>query len=135
MTPEQRARGVITFSAGNAAQGLAYAGGLLGAKVTVTMPATASPTKAQATRDYGAEVILHGTPKECLAYCRQLAQERSLTFVSSYDDLSLMRGHATLGLEILERWPEVEPSCSVSAAVACWEGRHSRSKPANIRPR
>jgi threonine dehydratase len=102
MPAEQRAKGVITFSAGNAAQGLAYAGGILGAPVTVTMPATASPTKAQATREYGAEVILHGTPHECLALCRQLAAERGLTFVSSYDDLPLMHGHATLGLELIE---------------------------------
>lgn len=102
MTPEQRARGVITFSAGNAAQGLAYAGKLLGAPVTVTMPATASPTKAQATRDYGANVILHGNAQECLAKCRQIAAERQLTFVSSYDDQALMEGHATLGLELVE---------------------------------
>lgn len=101
MTPEQRSAGVITFSAGNAAQGLAYAGRILGARVTVTMPAAASPTKAQATREYGAEVILHGTPQECLAHCRRLASERNLTFVSSYDDLPLMQGHATLGLELV----------------------------------
>jgi threonine dehydratase len=106
MTAAQRARGVITFSAGNAAQGLAYAGALLGAPVTVTMPATASPTKAQATREYGAEVILHGTPRECLARCREIAVERGLTFVSSYDDMALMQGHATLGAEILEQCPD-----------------------------
>lgn len=102
MTPEQRAAGVITFSAGNAAQGLAYAGNILGAQVTVTMPAAASPTKAQATREYGAEVILHGTAQECFALCRELASERGLTFAPSYDDVALMQGHATLGLELVE---------------------------------
>ena len=102
MTPEQRARGVITFSAGNAAQGLAYAGKLLNAPVTVTMPATASPSKAQATREYGANVILHGNAQECLAKCREIAAEQQLTFISSYDDLALMEGHATLGLEVVE---------------------------------
>lgn len=107
LTDEQRKRGVITFSAGNAAQGLAYAGGLIGANATVVMPATASPTKAQATRDYGAEVILHGSVHECFALCRTLTQERGLTYVSSYDDLSLMQGHATMGLEIVNRLPEV----------------------------
>lgn len=106
MTAEQRERGVITFSAGNAAQGIAYAGAILGAPVTVTMPAAASPTKAQATRDYGAQVILHGTPKECLAHSRRIAAERGLTFVSSYDDEALMQGHATLGLEILDDVPD-----------------------------
>jgi threonine dehydratase len=108
LSDEERRRGVITFSAGNAAQGLAYAGGIVGARVTVTMPATASPTKAQATRDYGAEVILHGNAKECLAHCRQLAADRGLTFISSYDDSSLMQGHATLGLEILEEAPQID---------------------------
>lgn len=108
MDPAQRARGVITFSSGNAAQGLAYAGRLLGVAVTVAMPATANPTKVQATRDYGAEVLLHGTPLECLAFCRQLAADRDLTFISSYDDMALMQGHATLGLEILEQLPQTD---------------------------
>ncbi len=102
MTPEQRQRGVITFSAGNAAQGLAYAAGITGAKATVVMPATASPTKAQATRDYGAEVIMHGNAAECMAHCRKLSAERGLTLLSSYDDVALMQGHATLGLELVE---------------------------------
>jgi threonine dehydratase len=103
MTPEQRARGVITFSAGNAAQGLAYAGGILGARSAVVMPAAASPAKAQATRDYGAEVFLHGaTAGEAFSFCRQLAEERGLTYQPSYDDLALMQGHATMGLELVE---------------------------------
>lgn len=108
MSEAQRRSGVITFSAGNAAQGLAYAGGILGTPVVVTMPAQASPTKAQATRDYGAEVILHGTPSECLELCRNLARERSLTFLSSYDDLALMEGHATLGHEIVDALPAAD---------------------------
>lgn len=108
MSPEQRARGVITFSAGNAAQGLAYAANIVGSKATVVMPATASPTKAQATRDYGAEVILHGTAQECLAHCRQLAADRQLTFVSSYDDVALMQGHSTMGLELVEDLPNMD---------------------------
>lgn len=102
MSPEQRARGVITFSAGNAAQGLAYAARIVGARATVVMPSTASPTKAQATREYGADVVLHGSAAECLAHCRKLSIEHSLTFVSSYDDVALMQGHATLGLELVE---------------------------------
>ena len=105
LSDQQRARGVITFSAGNAAQGLAYAGGLLGVKVIVTMPEAASPTKAQAAREYGAEVILHGTARECLERCREIAADRGLTFVSAYDDISLMQGHATLGMEVLEQCP------------------------------
>jgi threonine dehydratase len=107
MAPERRERGVITFSAGNAAQGLAYAARMVGTHAVVTMPAAASPTKAQATRDYGAEVILHGNARENLENCHRIAAERGLTFVSSYDDLQLMQGHATLGLEIVDRLPEV----------------------------
>lgn len=102
MTPDQLSRGVITFSAGNAAQGLAYAGRIIGTQAVVVMPAAASPTKAQATREYGAEVILHGTAQEALALCRQLAADRGLTFLSSYDDVPLMQGHATMGLELVE---------------------------------
>lgn len=102
MSSEQRARGVITFSAGNAAQGLAYASKIVGTQAVVVMPATASPTKAQATRDYGGEVILHGTAQEALVRCRELSAERGLTFLSSYDDVSLMQGHATMGLELVE---------------------------------
>lgn len=109
MTPEQRARGVITFSAGNAAQGLAYAGGILGSKAVVVMPAAASPLKAQATREYGAEVVLHGaTAQEAFTRCQQLASERGLTYQPSYDDIPLMQGHATLGLEIVEDLKEFD---------------------------
>lgn len=108
MSTDARERGVITFSAGNAAQGLAYAGNLTHARVTVTMPATASPIKVEATRAYGAEVILHGTPQECHAYCQSLVAERALTFISSYDSITLMEGHATLGQEILEDIPSLD---------------------------
>lgn len=104
----QRRRGVITFSAGNAAQGLAYAAGVVGISATVVMPETASPAKAQATRDYGAEVILHGSASDCLAHCRELARTRGLTFISSYDNDDLMTGHASLGLEILEQAPTAD---------------------------
>ena len=72
----ERAAGAITFSAGNAAQGLAYAGAIVGVKTTIVMPGTASPAKAQATRDYGGEVILAGTAAECMDHCLRLAEER-----------------------------------------------------------
>jgi len=104
----QREAGVITFSAGNAAQGLAYAAAIAGARATVVMPAAASPTKAQATRDYGAEVILHGSAAECFDRCMELVDERGLCFVSSFDDPVLITGHASLGVEILEDLAEAE---------------------------
>jgi threonine dehydratase len=104
----RREAGVITFSAGNAAQGLAYAAGILGVSATVVMPANASAAKAHATRDYGGEVILHGDAAACFELCRQLEAERGLTYVSSFDDLDLMTGHASLGLEIAEDLPEAD---------------------------
>lgn len=106
LTDAERAAGVITFSAGNAAQGLAYAAGIAGTRASVVMPETASPIKAEATRGYGGEVILRGNAAECLAHCLELAEQRGLTFVSSYDDESLMAGHASLGAEILEDLPD-----------------------------
>lgn len=100
-------RGAITFSAGNAAQGLAFAGRILGIDNKVIMPATASPAKAAATRGYGAEVELYGTPQECLAHCLAVAEREGRRFISSYDDEALMTGHASLGLEVLEDCPDV----------------------------
>ena len=72
------------------------------------MPDHASPTKARATREYGGEVILHGDAAQCFELCRQLEKERDLTYVSSFDDLDLMTGHASLGLEIAEDLTEAD---------------------------
>ncbi|MCW5770662.1 MAG: threonine/serine dehydratase [Rhodospirillaceae bacterium] len=108
LTPEQKERGAITFSAGNAAQGLAYAGGIVGVKAVVVMPETASPIKAQATRDYGGEVVQKGDSAQCYAHSLELVKERGYTFVSSFDDRTLMEGHASLGLEILEDVPDAD---------------------------
>lgn len=107
LSAEARARGVVTFSAGNAAQGLAWAGARLGVKTYVVMAETANPTKVAATEGYGAEVILHGTPPEAAVFCNELAAQRGLTFISSYDDEALMTGHASLGMEVLEDLPDV----------------------------
>jgi threonine dehydratase len=106
LSAAEREAGVITFSAGNAAQGLAYAAKIAGTRATVVMPEAASPVKAEATRGYGGEVILRGEAAECLAHCLELSRKRGLTFVSSYDDDVLMQGHASLGLELLEELPD-----------------------------
>lgn len=107
LSPEAAARGTITFSAGNAAQGLAYAGGVLGIATTVVMSASANPTKVAATKGYGAKVIQHGTPQEAAQFCLDLAASEGLTYISSYDDDDLMTGHASLGIEIFEDLPNV----------------------------
>jgi threonine dehydratase len=116
LDPAVRARGVITFSAGNAAQGLAYAARIAGAKAVVAMPEFASPAKVEATRGYGAEFILHGAnAAETFQRCMEVAQARGLYYLPSYDDPLLMEGHASLGLEIVEDAPDV-------AAVFCGIG-------------
>ncbi|MFQ6124170.1 MAG: threonine/serine dehydratase [Candidatus Heimdallarchaeota archaeon] len=102
MTEEEKEQGVITISAGNHAQGLAYAASLMGVNATVVMPLTAVKSKIKATKGYGAEVILHGTGKDLIAKCRQLQQERDLILVHPFDDPFIIAGQGTMGLEILE---------------------------------
>lgn len=106
LTPDEKARGAVTFSAGNAAQGLAYAAGIVGMKAVVVMPETASPIKAQATRDYGGTVLHKADSAQCYTHALELVKERGYTFVPAFDDVTLMEGHASLGLEILEDLPD-----------------------------
>lgn len=103
-----RARGVITVSAGNAAQGLAYAAGRLGCKAVAVMPENASPAKVEATRAYGAEVILRGTARDAFALAHELVEERGYAFVSPSDDPDVIEGHAGIGMEIIEDLPDAD---------------------------
>jgi threonine dehydratase len=102
LSPAEKMAGVITISAGNHAQGVAYAASLLGTRATVVMPEAAVESKVAATRGYGATVVLHGTTKDLLPKCLELQQEQHLTFIHPFDDPLLIAGHGTLGLEILE---------------------------------
>jgi threonine dehydratase len=105
---EQRDRGICTFSAGNWAQGPAYAGSLLGVPVTVIMPEKANPKKVAATRGYGGEVILFGSDSNQLYQkAQELAQRRGALFVNPLENLDLIVGMGTLGLEILEGQPDL----------------------------
>jgi threonine dehydratase len=109
LSDEQRRRGVITLSAGNAAQAYAWAGRAARVAVTVVMPAAAVRSKVDASRDYGAEVILHGAHVgETFAEMQRLADERGLTFVHPFDDPEVIAGHGSIGLEILEDLPNVD---------------------------
>jgi threonine dehydratase len=104
-----RARGVITVSAGNHAQALAWAARDAGIRCTVVMPLRASQAKVDASRGYGAEVVLHGTSSiEAFARAHELAAERGLTFVHPFDDEAIIAGQGTVGLEIMEQMPDVE---------------------------
>lgn len=109
LTPAERSRGIITISAGNAAQGYAYAGQVNGIPVTVVMPADANPTKAAACRGYGAEVVLEGADVgDTLAAMERIRAERDLVFCHPYDDPDWIAGTGTAGLEILEDLPGVD---------------------------
>lgn len=109
LTSAERERGIITFSAGNAAQGYAYAGAALGVPVTVVMPAAANPMKVAATRGYGADVVLEGDHiGEVLEAMNRIRAERNLVLCHPYDDPDVIAGHASTGLEILEDVPDVD---------------------------
>ena len=109
LSAEQRARGVICSSAGNHAQGVALAAKIHGIKAVVAMAANATPSKVEATRAYGAEVVLHGSIwDEADALARKLVEEKGYTYIHPFDDLQLIAGQGTVGLEILEDWPEVD---------------------------
>jgi len=104
---EARSRGVVTFSAGNHAQALAYAAAAEGVKCTVVMPASAVPSKVDACRAYGAEVVLHGTPREAMAHFQVLQQTRNLVPIHPFDHPHVIAGQGTVGLEIMEDVPDV----------------------------
>jgi threonine dehydratase len=109
LSEEQRRRGVICSSAGNHAQGVALAAAIHQMQAVVVMAQNATPSKVAATRGYGAEVIQHGSIwDEANELAKQLVQERGYTYVHPFDDLELIAGQGTVGLEIVEDWPEAE---------------------------
>jgi threonine dehydratase len=109
LTEEERRRGVICSSAGNHAQGVALAAQIHGIQAVVVMAENATPSKIAATRGYGAEVVLHGTIwDEANEKAKALVRERGYTYVHPFDDLQLIAGQGTLGLEIVRDWPEVD---------------------------
>jgi len=109
LPPEQRARGVITHSAGNHAQGVALAARLLGIPATIVMPERAPLTKVTATRRLGAEVILHGASfDDAGALAFTLQKERGLTYVHAFNDPHVIAGQGTMGLEIIEALAELD---------------------------
>jgi threonine dehydratase len=104
-----KARGVVTVSAGNHAQALAWGAQINGIKATVVMPAAASPAKVEASRGYGAEVVLHGeTSIQAFAKARELEKERGLTFVHPFDDPQILAGAGTTGLELVEQIEDID---------------------------
>ena len=108
LSDAERARGVVAASAGNHAQGVAFAAGLLGCAATVVMPAGAPLPKVQATHGYGAEVILHGTcVEDALAEALAFAERTGAVFIHPYDHADIVAGQGTIGFEIIEQCPQV----------------------------
>ncbi|MBB2955378.1 threonine dehydratase [Bifidobacterium commune] len=108
LSDEELARGIITASAGNHAQGVAYASRERGAKATIVMPESTPPLKVDATKSYGANVVLHGSLfDEAAAYASELSQRDGMIYVPPFDDYEVLCGQGTIGLEILEDVPDV----------------------------
>lgn len=109
LTDEERERGLITASAGNHAQGVAYAAKAYGVKATIVMPTTTPLIKVNRTESYGAKVILHGDVyDEACAYAYKLAEEHGYTFIHPFDDLAVATGQGTIAMEIIKELPLVD---------------------------
>lgn len=133
---DERARGVIAASTGNHGLAVAHAGSLLGVPVSVFMPRAASPAKVQAIGSYGCEILqVDGNSLDAELAARKEAQRRGCVFVSPYNDIDVIAGQGTVGIEILEQLPEVDAItvavgggglfCGVSAAL---RGQHSKAR-------
>ncbi|MDO5634985.1 MAG: threonine ammonia-lyase [Micrococcus sp.] len=109
LTEQEKARGVVAASAGNHAQGVALAAATLGINARIVMPRGVALPKLQATKDHGAEVVLHGTTvDEALAEAARYAEETGAVFIHPFDHPSIVAGQGTLGLELWEQLPHVD---------------------------
>lgn len=109
LTDEERERGLITASAGNHAQGVAYAAKCYGCKATIVMPTTTPLIKVNRTKGYGANVVLYGDVyDEACAYAYELAEKHGYTFIHPFDDLTVATGQGTIAMEIFKELPLVE---------------------------
>ena len=109
LSDEEKKAGVIAASAGNHAQGTAYAATRLGIKSTIVMPVFSPVAKIQATEGYGANVVLHGAAfDDALAHARELAEKTGATFLHPFNDENVIAGQGTIGLEILNDCPDVD---------------------------
>ncbi len=109
LTDEEREKGLITASAGNHAQGVAYAAKAYGAKAVIVMPTTTPLIKVERTRSYGAEVVLYGDVyDEACVRAYELAEEHGYTFIHPFDDLAVATGQGTIAMEIFQDLPLVE---------------------------
>lgn len=109
LTDEQKAKGLITASAGNHAQGVAYAAQHAGVEATIVMPTTTPLVKVNNTKDYGAKVVLHGeTFDDAAAEAQRLVKEKGYTYIPPFNDLTVATGQGTISYEIFSDLPEVD---------------------------
>ncbi len=109
LTEEEKAKGLVTASAGNHAQGVAYAAQAAGVAATIVMPTTTPLVKVNNTKDYGANVVLHGEVFDDAAdLAARLAEEQGLTYVHPFNDLTLATGQGTIAYEIFQDLPDVD---------------------------
>ncbi|MFZ7759501.1 bifunctional threonine ammonia-lyase/L-serine ammonia-lyase TdcB [Bacillus thuringiensis] len=109
LTDQEKEKGVIACSAGNHAQGVALSAHLLGIKSKIVMPISAPQAKVEATKGYGSEVILHGeTFDDAKAKCEEIIRETGETYLHPYDDVEVMAGQGTIGLDILDDMWDVD---------------------------
>ena len=109
LSDEERAKGLITASAGNHAQGVAYAAKLYGVRAVVVMPVTTPLMKVNRTKSYGAEVVLYGSVyDEACEYALNLAKEEGLTFIHPFDDYDVATGQGSIAMEIIKELPTVD---------------------------
>ena len=109
LTPKERARGVVTASAGNHAQGIGYAARILGVDATIVVPSNTPMIKREAIERYGVRLIVHGDEyMEAERHARELERDQRLVFASAYNDLDIVAGQGTIGLEVAEAWPEID---------------------------
>ncbi len=108
LPPDQRKRGVVAFSSGNHAQGVALAARTLGIPATIVMPENSVKTKVEATKAYGAEVVQAGvTAATRDTVAREIAEKKGAAVIPPFDDERIIAGAGTVGLEIVEEWPDV----------------------------
>ena len=109
LTDEERKKGLVTASAGNQAQGVAYAAKAYGCKATIVMPTTTPLMKVDRTKSYGAEVVLYGNVyDEAAAYAAKLSEENGYTFIHPFDDPAVATGQGTIAMEIIKELPLVD---------------------------
>ena len=129
LSEEEKSRGLITASAGNHAQGVAYAAKLAGAGAVIVMPTTTPLMKVNRTRSYGAEVVLHGDVfDEALAHANRLAAEKGYTFIHPFNDLDVATGQGTIAMEIIKELPTVDYILVPIGGGGLWTGGATLAK-------